>query len=153
MREDGHEPPGSGSDFEIVAKSARVDTNHNTRDARLARLAGDPIRLREAIAEASLPDGASSSQMIVLPASDSIAMIGGGGPVVASPKSKALPRYQEALSARQAKTFDRFERLDDDGIDKPDHVPADLSQIPRGSALVMCLLGIVAAAAFLLFAA
>lgn len=152
MREDGPKSSGNGGNFEMVAKSARVDTDHNTRDARLARLAGDPFRLRDAIAEANRPAGLASNQTAVLPASDSIAMIRGGGPQPSVPQLKALLPYQDDFSAREAKTFDRLERLHDDGIDKPDLRSAELFWIPPRSKFVICLLGIVAATAILLFA-
>lgn len=141
----------SCGDFEIFAKAARVEIDLNSRDARLSRLADDPLLLREALAEKQETERRQVGPALAPAASGALAMIISEDQTDCSDHAEANRHY--TVSEMAEWSFGRVEyyNLSEDNADQP--APPVLGELIQFAILALSTFAFLALTAFLLFAA
>lgn len=134
--------------FEVIAKMVRVDADLNSRDARLSRLADDPILLKQALSEG--PD--QTFPAILRPSTaDAVAMVSGRNPPDGSHSARAHHPYSKAQTDSGTRTSLHPERYD--GAAKPvDAGPTASRMLMQFAMLAASTFCFLTLAAVLLFA-
>lgn len=141
-----------GQKFELIARSARVEPDLNTRDARLARLSDDPILLRGALAEPHDSAAGTAVPALAAAASGAVAMISGSKlmDVADGPKKQSSPKSQPDEPVDSLERVERYVGAEEFSVSPDAGATREFSQFAM---LALSTFGFLALAAVLLFAA